>query len=283
MCFEETSFPLMTDTLQVHDHQNLVLKTCQDTSKTQKRGSSETLRNESCFDFAWFAGLLDADGEFYLSRQGYVSCELTLHEKEVQTLFFIKRHLGGSVTRRSGAKAYRWRLHKREPVRALLSHLNGLLQTQRTLTQFKRACDTFLIAPLPSGEITLQDAWISGFFSGDGSFSINRAAGFQPSASIAHKEKSVLDSMCGLLGGNVYFDSSWNGWVWWIDLRSPTPLVNYLETFSLRNPLKQARFKSICRFLGYLERGFHRDAGSQARFHHFVRLFQKNQPLPHFQ
>jgi|SRR5215211_5670965 hypothetical protein len=64
------------------------------------KGSSETIRSatpgdESDADFNdWLAGLIDADGGFYLSKQGYASCEITMHSKEVQTLAFIKSGCG---------------------------------------------------------------------------------------------------------------------------------------------------------------------------------------------
>nr|AGZ19400.1 LAGLIDADG endonuclease [Chlorella sp. ArM0029B] len=240
-----------------------------------KRGSSETLRNETCLNYHWFAGLLDADGGFYVSRDRYVSCEITMHEKEIQTLHWIKQHLGGSVTPRTKKKAVRWRLHKREPLELLLKNLDGLLQTERLSLQYKKACRASHMVPKTRDPMSLNNAWLSGFFSGDGCFSINRSAGFQPSASISQKEKQVLDRIAQLAGGKVYPDVSWNGWVWWMDIRTHREILDYFQMFSLQNPLKQARLKSLIRFLGYLDRGLHKDPGSQARLHHFVRLFQK--------
>jgi hypothetical protein len=242
----------------------------------RERGSSETLRNESCLDFRWLSGLIDADGGFYISRGQYVSCEITMHEKEIQTLHFIKQFLGGSVNLRVGKKACRWRLHKRAPLENLLRQVNGYFQTKRVKTQFISACQVYKITPIDSENITLESAWLSGFFSGDGSFSINMTARYQPSASISQVEKNILEKVALLLGGKVYYDKSWNGWIWWIDLRTNHLIIEYLQKYSMNNPTKQARLKSIIRFLGYLERGLHKDPNSQARLRHFVRVFQKN-------
>lgn len=61
--------------------------------------SPETIRSatpeeESDAEFNdWLAGLIDADGGFYLSKQGYASCEIIMHSKEVQTLAFIKSQI----------------------------------------------------------------------------------------------------------------------------------------------------------------------------------------------
>lgn len=242
----------------------------------RERGSSETLRNESCLDFKWLAGLIDADGGFYISRGQYVSCEITMHEKEVQTLHFIKKFLGGSVNLRVRKKAYRWRLHKRAPLEKLLHQVNGSFQTKRVQRQFMNACQVYKITPLAPENLTLESAWLSGFFSGDGSFSINMTARYQPSASIAQAENHILEKVALLLGGKVYYDKSWNGWIWWVDLRTNHLILDYLQNYSMNNPTKQARLKSMIRFLGYLERGLHKDPDSQARLRHFVSLFQKN-------
>jgi ubiquinol-cytochrome c reductase cytochrome b subunit len=241
-----------------------------------KRGSSETLRNETCLDYHWLAGLIDADGGFYVSRDRYVSCEITMHENEIQTLHWIKRSLGGSITPRTKKKAVRWRLHRRDSLEHLLHNVNGLFQTERLRLQFEKACHVHHITVLEKSPISLTNAWFSGFFCGDGAFSINRTAGFQPSVSISQKEKAVLDEIESVAGGKVYYDKSWDGWIWWMDVRTNRDILEVFQRFSLHNPLKQARLKSMIRFLGYLDRGLHRDPLSQARLHHFVTLFQKN-------
>lgn len=241
------------------------------------RGSSETLRNGSCLDFHWLAGLIDADGGFSISRGRSVSCEITLHEKEIQTLYWIKKHLGGSVTPRTKKKAVRWRLHKKQPIESLLHQTNGYFQTQRVQNQSHAACAVYGILPLPPETLSLENAWLAGFFSGDGSFSIKSSAGFQPSASIGQNEKSPLDSLRVLLGGSVSFDKSSSTWIWWSDVRTCPLLLEYLEKFPLRNPSKQARLKSIRRFLGYLERGLHLDPTQRARLLHFVKIFQQHE------
>lgn len=115
------------------------------------------------------------------------------------------------------------------------------------------------------------------FFCGDGGFSINTASNYQPSLSISQRENAVLSRIEALVGGGVYYDKSWDGWVWWIDARFGPHIFDYFQRFSIRNPVKQARMKSIIRLMGYLERGLHKDPGSQARLHHFVCVFQKKE------
>ncbi len=86
----------------------------------------------------WLAGLIDADGGFYLSKQGYASCEITMHSKEVQTLAFIKHKLGGKVTSRLGSNSVRWRLHNAQGMNELLHLINGRIRTTTKLGQLSR-------------------------------------------------------------------------------------------------------------------------------------------------
>jgi ubiquinol-cytochrome c reductase cytochrome b subunit len=77
----------------------------------KRKGSSETTRVVSFFlteeDFNyWIAGLIDGDGYFGLSLKGYGSCEITLKDVEVVSLYKIKSVLGGKVLPRKGVKAF---------------------------------------------------------------------------------------------------------------------------------------------------------------------------------
>lgn len=48
----------------------------------------------------WFAGLIDSDGGFYISKAGYASCEITMAAHEKDTLDYVQSRLGGTVTPR---------------------------------------------------------------------------------------------------------------------------------------------------------------------------------------
>ena len=69
----------------------------------------------------WLAGLIDADGCLLLSPKGYASLEITMGISDEYPLQQIKQQLGGSVKRRSNAKAYRYRLHHKEGILNLLN------------------------------------------------------------------------------------------------------------------------------------------------------------------
>ena len=77
----------------------------------------------------WLAGLIDGDGSLLVNKNKALTCEITVHERDVKTLFKIKAKYHGSVLKRSNVKAYRWRVSKRWIIEKLYNDLNGKLIT----------------------------------------------------------------------------------------------------------------------------------------------------------
>jgi len=53
------------------------------------------------------AGLIDGDGSLLIHKNKALSCEITVHERDVKALYEIKKRYHGSVLKRSNVKAYR--------------------------------------------------------------------------------------------------------------------------------------------------------------------------------
>ena len=92
-------------------------------------GTSETTR-AATHPFSksfceWLAGVIDGDGSLQVSKQGYTSLEITMGFEDLQLLRYIQDKLGGSIKMRSGAKAYRYRLHNRKGMIKLINSING--------------------------------------------------------------------------------------------------------------------------------------------------------------
>ena len=240
----------------------------------RRKRSSETLCNESCQFNQWLAGLIEADGGFYISKKGYVSCEITMNQTEVQTLYYIKSKIGGSVSPIKNKKAFRWRLHKKKPLVQLCHHVNGHIRTEKTQKQFVSVCLLYNIQFKNPSQLCLENAWFAGFFCGDGSFSLNRA-NFSATISLGQKDEKILKQIEKVFGGNVFPDDSWNGWIW---STSNTllckMLISYFTVNPLHNPYKQAKMKSFVRFLGYRDRKYHLDPAQRKRLLHFIDVFQ---------
>ena len=76
----------------------------------------------------WLAGLIDGDGCFTLSKQGYAGLEITMDIRDERALQAVKNIYGGSIKLRSNAKALRYRLHHKEGLLKLISDVNGLIR-----------------------------------------------------------------------------------------------------------------------------------------------------------
>nr|YP_001315140.1 putative site-specific DNA endonuclease [Chlorokybus atmophyticus]ABO15141.1 putative site-specific DNA endonuclease [Chlorokybus atmophyticus] len=94
---------------------------------SKKRKNRKTFKSKTDFQ-DWLAGLIDGDGNFLVSKQGYTSCEITVGEDEKDLLYRVKQKLGGSVTLRTGIAAYRWRLHNKKGMLFLVSLVKNRLR-----------------------------------------------------------------------------------------------------------------------------------------------------------
>ena len=224
--------------------------------------------------FEWFGGLVDADGGFYVSKKGYGSLEVTMHENEIQTLHFIKKNCGGSIYPRKGIKAVRWRLHNKKQLVIVCQGLLGHIRVFKKQTQLKKICEIYKLDYKIPESLTYENGWFSGFFCGEGCVSINKKT-FQITLSVAQKEKDILSQIQKLYKGNLFFDISWCGWVLQVTSKNDcNELLNYLKKTPIRNPYKQAKLKSIERFLIYKEKGYHLDISKRKRLINFLKLFE---------
>lgn len=103
-------------------------------------GSSETIcvtpySKKFC---EWFSGIIDGDGSFQLSKTGYTSLEITMGLEDLPCLRYIQDKLGGSIKMRSGAKAYRYRLHNKQGMIKVINGVNGNIRNSKRLIQLHR-------------------------------------------------------------------------------------------------------------------------------------------------
>ncbi len=216
--------------------------------------SSETIRVDS-FNFnEWLAGLIDGDGYFYVTPKGYVGCEITLHALEIQTLDKIKTRFKGNITPRSTKNkeilTYRWRLHKKEDMYNLVFALNGCILLKKRFEQFSRVCKILNIIPKSSNFIK-DSSWVVGFFDAEGCVKIN-SSGYQPSITLAQKDKTILEVIRKHWKGYITYDRRWNGWVW--NLTCPLALstfTNYMLNHNSQLAPKQAKLYALRHYLFY--------------------------------
>jgi hypothetical protein len=150
----------------------------------------------------WIAGIIDGDGNFYISKLGYVELSVTTEPRDIACLYKLKQHYGGSVKSTSHAKAVRFRLHHKAGILAVLKDINGLNQNPVRYTQVEMVCklyDVPLLNPVP---LTYNSAYLSGLFDADGSIYYNKASR-QILISLSQKRRFILDLIASVYGGTV--------------------------------------------------------------------------------
>ena len=179
----------------------------------------------------WLAGVIDGDGCLLVSKQGYTSLEITTGIEDLFLLRFIQNKLGGSVKMRSGAKAYRYRLHNKEGMINLIHKINGHIRHSTRLTQLHRVCQVLnisVISPLP---LNKSSAWFSGFFDADGTIGITFINSLpRLRIRVTNKLLHDVDWFRQNFGGNIYFDSSQNGYYQW-SVESRVNIENFMKNF----------------------------------------------------
>jgi hypothetical protein len=197
----------------------------------------------------WFAGLVDADGCLLISSKGYCSLEITMALEDEYALQQIKQKFGGSVKLRSKAKAFRYRLHHKMGIINVLNCLNGLIQNSVRFNQLKNLLDHYNLPLLNQAQLTLNTAWFSGFFDGDGTISYSFKKNW-PQLVLSISNKKVVDCQLfqPLFGGFIHFDKRSNTYKW--EIYKKTTILffyDYLKKYPLKSS-KSQRIKLIPTF-----------------------------------
>ena len=179
----------------------------------------------------WLAGLIDGDGSLQVTKQGYTSLEITMGLEDLRCLRYIQDKLGGSIKMRSGAKAYRYRLHNKQGMINLINCINGNIRHTSRLQQLHRVCQQLKIEVIYPVGLDQKSAWFAGFFDADGTITMSMKNN-RPQLSIRVVNKLLQDVQYykDIFGGNVYFDSAHNGCYQW-SIQSREDVLNMLKYF----------------------------------------------------
>ena len=242
-------------------------------NESNKNFSNDNNNNEFKY---WLAGLIDGDGSLLVNKNKVLSCEVTVHERDVKALFKIKEKYHGSVLKRSQVKAYRWRVSKRWIITKLYIDLNGKLITDGKIKQLKNFSAVLNIEPIivDNYNFDITTAWLSGFMDADGSFTIRNT--YTLTISISQKTSGVLYSIKEKLEcGNVYYDKRGNTFNYAItDLKGIKKMLLYLD----KNPLKTTKhIESIIfrKLVQYIELKYHyKNSPNKSKIDHLIKLFK---------
>lgn len=217
-------------------------------------GTSETTRvttkDDNSFN-QWFAGLIDGDGCFLISKKGYCSLEITVNMHDIYMLRYIQNKFGGSIKMRSGANAYRYRMHNKNGIIQIINSVNGYIQHSKRINQLHAVCQKLNIQPLMPTSMNVNSAWFAGFFDADGSIILSMSDNKNPQLTIqvCNKEyKDVLEYQ-KTFGGYIYFDKSQNGYYKWSiqSFKDNITFYSYFKNQTFRSS-KSKRFHLINKY-----------------------------------
>ena len=110
------------------------------------------------------AGVIDGDGCFLLSKQGYASLEITMDIRNEHALHIVKNAYGGSIKLRSGSNSIRYRLHHKSGFLNLINDVNGLIRNSNRLVQLNKICKKYELSLIYPEKLPYDCGWLSGFF-----------------------------------------------------------------------------------------------------------------------
>ena len=170
----------------------------------------------------WLAGLIDGDGCLLISKAGYCSCEITVALADEPMLVYIQNKLGGSVKRRAGISAVRYRLHNTAGFIDLIYRINGLIRNSVRVMQLQKICVHLNIPYITPVALSENSSWYAGFFDAEGCITLSmKPYGFlgkkRPQLSISVSNKHEIDLLMyqTRFGGSVFYDPSDKGYYKW--------------------------------------------------------------------
>lgn len=150
----------------------------------------------------WIAGVIDGDGNFYISKKGYVELSVVMEPRDIACLYKMKQRYGGSVKATSHAKAIRFRLHHMAGIQLVITDVNGLIQNPVRFAQFKKVCELYNVETISTIPLIYNSAYLSGLFDTDGSVYFSKKS-IQVFITVTQKGRELLDILVPVYGGVV--------------------------------------------------------------------------------
>jgi hypothetical protein len=151
----------------------------------------------------WIAGVTDGDGNFHVSKLGYVEYSVVMEPRDIACLYKLKARYGGSVKAFSNTNAVRFRLHHKEGILNVINDLNGLIQNPVRLAQLNKVCSLYNVQPAQPVQLEYLSGYLSGLFDSDGSVYYNKSS-MQVFITVSQKGRALLDLLASVYGGKVY-------------------------------------------------------------------------------
>jgi hypothetical protein len=239
--------------------------------------SSETTRvtsPEKNF-YYWFAGLIDGAGNFYISKNNVLSCEICLRLSDIQVLYKIKQIFFGTILTRKKLNNSRWRISKQSQLEFLISKIQDKIVSKKIYEQLQKVIkliDLKLIKTIPSTE----NAWFTGFMEATGDFYINNQT-YNFEIKLIHKNYETLESIKVTFSvGTIYYESQSQNWILSItaitELKS---LIVYFSRFKFKSKRLSINLITFERLILFKERMYHFMNSESIKKRRFEKLLKK--------
>jgi hypothetical protein len=224
----------------------------------------------------WFIGFFEAEGCFleWFNQNGKYRFGFEITQKDVQLIYKIRNQLGFGkvmqIVKKNNEIYWRYYVHDFENLTRLIRLFNGNLitvkkeeQFQIWVAEFKKRYNYNIFFSEKKPLISLQNAWLSGFFEGDAGFWVKPTDFIRVNKNnlqyynikmkfyLTQKdEKDLLNQIKHLFNipSNIYQ----------ITNKSSTEKYNHLETSQLKSHLLIIEYLEKYPFLGKRHIQFHR-------------------------
>ncbi len=222
------------------------------TSETTRAATNDSLSTEVPYHFnSWLAGLIDGNGHLNLNKSGYMSCEITVDLTDRPMLSYLQSKLGaGFIKARSGARSFRWRLHRTPDMVLLLERINGHIRNSQRLPQLHKLCQhqAMSIASPVSLSTGLSPSWYAGLFDVNGTIAYSLTGIPQLIISVSAKKLVDIEHYVARFGGSCYYDNASGGIYQW-SIQSRTDVLAASTYFAKHcRSYKAHRFHLINRY-----------------------------------
>ena len=209
-------------------------------------------------------GFSEGDAGFMIDgSRGYVSFQVTQPKADAQILHYIRKILGfGSVSLQdANNNTWQFRVRDRASLRKIVLIFNGNLILEKNYNRFRSFVTAFNlrynenIEVLPrQHNVSLNDAWISGFTDAAGYFSVSvsdrmlKRKPYQVRVRFILAQKDAekeLRTLSYRIDGRVSFQKSYGGHNLSVELTHLRGILRYFRLF----PLKTIKRVSLVKFL----------------------------------
>jgi len=189
----------------------------------------------------WIAGVIDADGNFHISKKGYVELTVVMEPRDIACLYKLKQRYGGSVKSTSHANAIRFRLHHKAGILQVINDINGIILNPVRLAQLNKLCSLYNIQLEPSIKLEYLSGYLSGLFESDGSIYYNKPSN-QVFITVTQRDRYLLDLLLSVYGGSSS-NSGKTAYKWTVSRKSE--VIDLIENYFHWNNCVSAKNKKF--------------------------------------